>query len=172
LRSSLSLLSAAAIIACSSPAPGWAPVKDVGGDFTVLMPNANDTQRGSLDIAGEEVVSHVAMTADSGVVYLAAWYDLPARFGTSDPMERMEVAWASVRERAGVEIIPGSGPLGADTPEMRNAWYQSPDGNSMGVVLVVRGMRVYLLNTSAHNADVQALMQANIERFFRSFRLE
>ena len=172
-RSSLSLLVVVSIIACSAPKPeGWVPVKGIDGGFTVLMPHAHDVQRGTFTIGHEEVVSHLAMTGDSGVVYLAAWYDMPASYEDRSPGERLDAAWASLRERAGVEFIPGDGPLGADTDGMRNAWYTSPDGNSVGVMLVVRGMRVYLLTTAAHNAEVQALMQANIERFFRSFRLE
>lgn len=173
-RSSVKLLLPLLFVACTSPEPvRWPTIDGVdGGGFTVTLPNEHDVQRGVMEIGGEEVRSHVAMTADTGVTYIAAWYDLPEAFRELPTEERITAAWNVVVERSGEGAQVARGPLGDDTDEMRNAWILNAEGTRMAVVLVLRDMRVVILTTATPDFHFDARAERNILRFLRSLKFQ
>ncbi len=162
------------LIAGCTPASieSWSPITGIDGGFSVNMPVANDVQQGEMRMGEDELVTRIAIAADSGVTYVASWFDLPERFRTGDPDTRIEAAWSFVIDRSQAELMPVRGPLGDDTADMRNAWLLKDNEIRMGVVLVLRDMRVIILNSAAPQFHYNESVQLKMDRFFRSLVLE
>lgn len=162
------------LVACSSSgAPErWPNIQGIDGGFKATMPVVNDIQTGTLVVAGDSVTSHIAMAVDTGVTYVAAWYDLPDRLAETDEQDRLDTVWTEMVRHFGADARLDPGPGTGDAQGMRSAWVLMGNGTRLGAVLRVRGMRAHVLSAATPEDNFTERARANAERFFGSFAYE
>lgn len=176
MRSScLKLLSSVAsvvllAVGCVQPDEAWQTVTVVdNGGFEVSMPRPAGVQRSTIYLNADQVPTHINILADSGITYVASWFDLPEPLAKLPSGIIPDTVWSLMNQREDAEILSEEGPLASPQPDQRHAWLRV-DGTRIGVVMVFRGHRVAILNSGTPDQFFGERERRNIQRFLRSYR--
>lgn len=143
---------------------------DAGG-FSVAMPQRPDAQHGTMVIDRDTVDTHIDILADSGVVYVAAWFELPDSLRARQAEETVAHIWPQVVARFNGTELQEEGPLGGGGGAgIREAWLMSPGGSRIGLVLRRSGDRMVLMNAAMPDRLMQPAQRRRMVEFLRSFQ--
>lgn len=172
-RNSLFLPVAALLAACTTTgSEDWVRVQGLdGGGFSVSMPHPSDEQHGSMPIDGESVSTHINILADSGVVYVAAWFELPDDLRGLAPEALNDHIWPQVVSRSDAIELDEPGPIAAAAGSTaKSGWLMTPGGSRMGLVIQRSGDRMVIMNAAIPDQYMEPSHRKNMERYLRSFR--
>lgn len=157
--------------ACGGAANGWQRITAVDeGGFQVEMPVAAGVQHSSIVLGAEEVSTHIHIVGDSGITYVASWFDRPVAMAALSGTALRDTVWDLLHDRPDLTIVDGPGPLADPPADARHAWVLTGDGTRLGVVMTALGDRVVILNTGTPDARFGDRERRNMVRFLGSLK--
>ncbi len=166
-------LSAILFIGCSSgPSSDW-PIATGTSDaaFTIEMPVQNGEQTGELEIAGEKVRMNIAISADSGITYVASHFQVPKQLMTLEAGERADLIWKIFVDRANAVQAEGSIPVVSAVPS-RSGWFVNADDVQMGIAMYLHEDHAIVLNAGTPGMAFGPDQRRRMERYFNSIRFQ
>lgn len=165
------LIIALCVIGCGQRAVDWSEVSAAdNGGFTVQMPAASGIQHGRIPLGMDTVATHINILADSGITYVASWFDIPARLSQESGAALLDSVWAMLGSRVDGELLDGPGPLDRDFDGLYHGWFVDGSGTRLGLVVLLEQDRAIVLNASTPNDRFAEREQRNMVRFLRSYR--
>jgi hypothetical protein len=159
------------VLGCTSPDGTWTTMRAVDdGGFEFLFPHQGGEQNGMIKLNGADVPTHINIVADSGITYVASWFELPDGFKALAEQARADTVWELMNAANNAVAVEGPMPLGNGISEQRSGWFLHPDGTRIGVVMTFKGERVVILNTGVPDAFFGDREQRNTVRFLNSLR--
>lgn len=157
-----------AATACSAPQREWLRVEAVdAGGYTMSAPLSGETQKGRLVLGADTFATHINILADSGVTYVASWFDVPAAWSGLSEQALLDTLWPQVVRHTGAVRLDEPGPWEAGGT-VRDGWFLD-DGIRLGLVAHVLGSRFVLMDAATPDALKKDRHMANMTRFLRSF---
>lgn len=144
---------------------------DAGG-FTVRMPVVSGAQNGSFVLGLDTVNSHVNILADSGITYVAAWFDAPAGLRELPAQVAVDSVWSMMVDRIGGIPTDGVGPLQTPAPLARSGWFVNADDIRIGLVVRAQRERFVVMNTTTPAPRFGPREERNMLRFLNSYEQE
>lgn len=161
------------LASCSGSSDGWPRSNAIdGGGFTVRMPVASGAQNGSFVLGADTVSSHVNILADSGITYVAAWFDTPASLAGLPPQGALDSVWNMMVNRFGGIPADGPGPLQSSPGSSRGGWFVNEEDVRLGLVIHSLGDRVVVMNAATPAPYFGPREERNMLRFLNSFEPE
>ncbi len=159
------------LTACGGPGHQWRVVNvDDGGDFQVEMPQPASVQQGTIELVGENTSTHIHIVADSGITYVASWFLRPTSLSHLSGGTLRDSVWDLLHTKPEITILDEAGPIGTLDTDSRQAWVLAADSTRLGVVMMVHGDRIVILNTGTPEAFFGERERRNITRFLSSYR--
>jgi len=137
-----------------------------GGGWSVSIPGSDGAQVGAVEVAGASLTSHAIMFNDSGITYVAAWYDLsPSILALGEPMAT-DTVWTSTLSRLG-QCRGSSVGVEMNVP-FRESWCSNGEGVRSGIRLYTAGQRSIVLITSGPEEFFDPRIERNMRKFLGS----
>ncbi len=134
------------------------------------MPTTSGSRNGTLYLDRDPVATHVAILADSGITYVAAWFECPERWLPLQPTAVLDSIWPQVTRRVGDAQLHEAAPLATTDTNSRSGWFVNSMDIRLGMVIHLLGDRVVLLNAATPEAKLQERQMHHLRRFLNSFQ--
>jgi len=131
------------------------------------MPIPGGAQIGKLPLAGDTVETHIMIVQDTGITYLATWFDLPSTLDTLGDEAMFDSVSKYLRERTQSAEVDGT-----DIPlanSQRTFWVENAEGYRQGFVLNRMSGRLALLSIGCPSSVFGEHQKAKAARFLNSF---
>lgn len=136
------------------------------------MPVASGAQNGVFVLGDDTVNSHINILADSGITYVAAWFDVPADLRQVSEPALLDSVWSMMVDRIGGEPADGVGPLQSSTGTARAGWFVNAEEVRVGMVLHQLNERIVVMNAATPAPYFGPREERNMLRFLNSFEKE
>jgi hypothetical protein len=136
------------------------------------MPVASGAQNGSFVLGSDTVSSHVNILADSGITYVAAWFDRPVSLSQLPQQAALDSVWDMMVDRFDGAPTDGPGPLQSTSAESRGGWFINDEDVRLGLVIHSLGDRIVVMNTATPAPYYGPREERNMLRFLNSFEKE
>ncbi len=136
------------------------------------MPASSGTQNGSFLLGTDTVSSHINILADSGITYVAAWFDVPADLQQLPGSVTLDSVWTMMLDRFGGEPTSGAGPLQSATATARAGWFVNAEEVRLGLVVHQLNERIVVMNAATPAPYFGPREERNMLRFLNSFEPE
>jgi len=138
------------------------------GGWSVSIPGSDGAQVGAVEVAGSSLTSHAIMFNDSGITYVAAWYDLsPSIMALGEPLAT-DTVWNTTISRLGQcrESLTG---VEATVP-FKETWCSNGEGVRSGIRQYSAGQRKIVLIASGPEEFFDPGIERNMRKFLGSLR--
>jgi hypothetical protein len=167
------LLLAIGVFACRGPQNAWHVVTAVdNGGFQVEMPRPAGVQHGTIYLNTDPVETHINILADSGITYVASWFDLPESLVALPTEALADSVWTLLHQDKHVTMLDEETPWSGSDAEHRSTWLLAEDGTRLGTHMIFEGKRVMILNAGTPGEYFGERERANIVRFLSSHRFQ
>lgn len=163
----------AVLAGCAGSADEWPRSTAIdGGGFSVQMPVSSGAQNGSFLLGTDTVSTHINILADSGITYVAAWFDLPEGLRQLPAPAPLDSVWSMMVDRIGGEPTTGVGPLQSAAATARAGWFVNAEEVRVGLVLHQLNERIVVMNAATPAPYFGPREERNMLRFLNSFEPE
>lgn len=141
------------------------------GGFQVQMPRPAGVQRSTIYLNTEPVETHINILSDSGITYVASWFDLPPALADLPETLIPDTVWTILNTGKQVTIVKDKVPVNTTSANEREAWLLAEDGTRIGVRMVFRNKRVMIMNAGTPDGKFREREERNIVRFLASHKI-